>query len=52
MWKDDLIRMRHMLDAARNALTFASGRSRTDLEQDSMLMFALVRATDIQIPLH
>ena len=31
MHKDDAIRMRHMLDAAREALSFAVGRSRTDL---------------------
>jgi uncharacterized protein with HEPN domain len=47
MQKDDLIRMRHMLDAARNAITFAAGKSRTDLDQDPMLMFALVRAVEV-----
>lgn len=47
MQKDELIRMRHMLDAARNAMTFAERRSRTDLHQDPMLMFALVRAVEV-----
>ena len=47
MQKDDLIRMRHMLDAARNALTFVAGRSRSDLARDPMLMFALVRAVEV-----
>jgi uncharacterized protein with HEPN domain len=47
MQKDDLIRMRHMLDAARNAMTFAAEKSRTDLDQNPMLMFALVRAVEV-----
>lgn len=34
MRKDDLIRIRHMLDAAREAMGFAQGRSRTDLAND------------------
>ncbi|MGB6063628.1 MAG: HepT-like ribonuclease domain-containing protein [Desulfomonilaceae bacterium] len=47
MRKDDLIRLRHMLDAARNAMTFAEGKRRTDLDQDRMLMFSLVRAVEV-----
>lgn len=31
MRKDDVIRLRHMLDAAEEALLFARGRSREDL---------------------
>jgi len=47
MRRDDLIRMRHMLDAAQKAMTFAAGKSRTDLAQDSMLAYAVVRAVEI-----
>ena len=47
MPKDDLIRMRHMLDTSRHAVTFAEGRSRIDLDRDYMLMFALVRAVEV-----
>ena len=47
MRRDDLIRMRHMLDAAQKAMTFAAGKSRADLAQDSMLAYALVRAVEV-----
>ena len=47
MRRDDLIRMRHMLDAAQKAMAFAEGKSRTDLAQDSMLAYAVVRAVEI-----
>ena len=43
----DSIRLRHMLDAAKEALSFASGKSRTDLESNRMLVLALVK--DIEI---
>ena len=43
----DLVRLRHMLDAASEALEFAEGRSRDDLDVDRMLARALVR--DIEI---
>jgi uncharacterized protein with HEPN domain len=44
---DDAIRLRHMLDAARSAQEFATGRSRGDLATDKMLTFAVVRAIEI-----
>jgi len=47
MQKDELVRLRHMLDAARNAMTFVEGKGRTDLDQNPMLMFALVRAVEV-----
>ncbi len=47
MLKDDLIRLRHMLDAAKVAVSFATGRSREDLNQDRMLTLSLVK--DIEI---
>ena len=37
MQKDDLVRLRHMLDAAREALSFSSGKSRTDLNSVGIL---------------
>lgn len=45
--EEDLVRLRHMLDAARQALVFTAGRQREDLDQDTMLLFAVVRAIEI-----
>ena len=47
MSPDDLWRIGHMLDAIRAALGFVDGRSRSDLDDDQMLQFALVRAVEI-----
>ncbi|MDQ7785168.1 MAG: DUF86 domain-containing protein [Desulfomonilaceae bacterium] len=47
MQKDDLVRMRHMLDAAKHAVSFVEGKSRADLGRDNMLAFALVRAFEV-----
>ena len=38
MSKDDLIRLRHMLDAAREAMAFTRGRARDDLETDRQVL--------------
>lgn len=38
---DDRVRLRHMLDAAREAVGFAHGRTREDLDTDRMLRRAL-----------
>ena len=43
----DRIRLRHMVDASEEALRFAQGRTRADLETDLMLRFALVQAVQI-----
>lgn len=40
-------RLLHMLDAAREALGFVTGRSRADLDSDRQLTLALVK--DIEI---
>lgn len=40
--KDDRIRLIHMADAAREAMGYAAGRSRSDLDTDTMLARALV----------
>lgn len=43
----DVIRLRHMLDSAEEAVRFARGRSRADLDDDRMLSLAIVRAIEI-----
>ena len=47
MRKVDEIRLRHMLDAAREALSFVQGRTRSDLDGDRQVVLALVK--DIEI---
>ncbi|MBM3143794.1 MAG: DUF86 domain-containing protein [Chloroflexi bacterium] len=47
MRPDDAIRLRHILDAAREAIRFAQGRSRDDLDHDLQLVWALVKAVEI-----
>jgi uncharacterized protein with HEPN domain len=44
---DDLIRLRHMLDAARDAVLFARGRAREDMDGDRQFVFALVKCVEI-----
>ena len=47
MRRDDAIRLRHMLDAAREAITFAQGRNRSDLDTDRQLALSLVKEVEI-----
>ena len=47
MRNDDAIRLRHMLDAARDALSFAEGRSREDLDRDRQFVLAVVKCIEI-----
>ncbi len=47
MRKDDTIRLRHMLDAAQEAIEFAQGHTRAHLDGDRKLVLALVK--DIEI---
>lgn len=47
MLPDDIIRIRHMQDAAREALSFVAGRSRGDLEHDRMLVLAIIKELEI-----
>ncbi len=44
---EDAVRIRHMIEAAEAAQRFVAGRKRGDLDQDDMLLFALVRAIEI-----
>lgn len=43
----DRIRLQHMLDAAREALGFVRGKTREDLDRDSMLFRALVNCIEV-----
>jgi uncharacterized protein with HEPN domain len=47
MPSSDAVRLRHILDTARQALAFIKERSRADLETDPMLSLALVRLLEI-----
>ena len=47
MRKDDTIRLRHMIDAAEEAISFTSGRKREDLDSDRMLALSLVKEIEI-----
>ncbi len=47
MFEDDTVRIRHILDAAREAVTFAEGRDRMDLNTDRKLNLSLVRLLEI-----
>lgn len=47
MRKDDLIRLRHMFDAAREAVEFAKNSRREDLARDRKLTLALVKDVEI-----
>lgn len=45
--EDDAIRLRHMLDAASEALEHAESRQRADLDADRQLTHSLVRCVEI-----
>lgn len=47
MRKNDLIRLRHMRDAAREAMSFAHNQTRSALDSDRMLTLSLVRSIQI-----
>jgi uncharacterized protein with HEPN domain len=47
MPKDDLVRLWHMLDAAREAVSFSTGKSRSDLDTERMLVLSLVKSLEI-----
>ena len=44
MQSNDKIRIRHMIDAAKEAMSFAADRSRKDLDTDRMLVLSLVKS--------
>ncbi len=47
MVKDDRVLLRHMLDAAEEIMAFTQGRKRSDLNDNRLLVLALVK--DIEI---
>ena len=47
MFEDDSVRIRHILDAAREAVAFAKGHGRADLDTDRKLNLSLVRLLEI-----
>jgi uncharacterized protein with HEPN domain len=47
MRAEDRVRLRHMVEAAENAGQFIAGRQRTELDEDRMLLFALVHAIEV-----
>lgn len=44
---DDQTRLRHMLDAAREAIGFVSGKTRSDLDGSRQLALCLVKCIEI-----
>jgi len=47
MHKDDPMRVRHMLDAAREAVSFTRNKTRKAFNKDRMLALSLVRLIEI-----
>ena len=47
MKPEDLIRIRHMLDAINEALAFTKGKNRDDLDKDRMLTLAIIKELEI-----
>jgi uncharacterized protein with HEPN domain len=47
MNESDLVRLRHMLEAAQTALVFTENETRESLDNDLKLVFAIIRAVEI-----
>ncbi|MBI3740361.1 MAG: DUF86 domain-containing protein [Chloroflexi bacterium] len=47
MNESDVIRLRHMRDAAKTARAIATGKKRDDLDSDEMLKLSLVKCIEI-----
>jgi uncharacterized protein with HEPN domain len=47
MTPEDLIRIRHMLDAVKEALAFSKDKQRGDLDDDRMLTLAIIKDLEI-----
>ena len=45
--KEDITRLRHMLDYARKAVRFTRGRSRAEFDDDEVLALATIHAIEI-----
>jgi len=44
---DDTVRLRHMLDYAREAVTLSHGRTRADLDSDRLFNLAMTRLVEV-----
>ncbi|MFH1138952.1 MAG: HepT-like ribonuclease domain-containing protein [Pseudomonadota bacterium] len=47
MRREDSVRLRHMRDAALEALSFVGGKNRRNLDDDRMLVLALIKEVEI-----
>jgi len=47
MQENDQIRLKHMLDSAKDAVGFISKRKREDLDNDRMLLLSIVKSIEI-----
>lgn len=47
MQSHDNTRLRHMLDAAKETVGFATGKSRKDLDDDRQLSLAIIKSIEI-----
>ncbi len=47
MRTDDSVRLRHMLDAALEAVRFAEGKARADLDENRLLALGLMKCIEI-----
>ena len=47
MQQHDDVRLRHMLDSAKEAVEFAAGQTRKDLDDDRKLLLAIIKSIEI-----
>ncbi|MDD2902462.1 MAG: DUF86 domain-containing protein [Syntrophales bacterium] len=47
MAKDDLVRLRHMKDSAKEAVELIQGKSRSDLDTNRVICLALIRLLEV-----
>jgi uncharacterized protein with HEPN domain len=47
MRREDLVRLQHMRDSAREALSFVGGRGREEFARDRMLALAVLKSVEI-----
>ena len=45
--REDIVRVHHMLDAAKEAFSFVQGKKRGDLDKDRKLVLSLVRLVEV-----
>ena len=47
MFKDDITRVKHILDSSKDILVFINNKERQDLDKDRMLVLSLVKSIEI-----